>query len=462
MRRLILAVLCLAVLALPTAASAAPRMRIGFYDDPSFRWSPNRVANLDAAQAAGASILHTTVDWRAVAPTKPVGATDPDDPAYHLNDIDEFVRSAQQHGFEVLMTVWGTPKWANGGKGPNVLPTNLGDLTVFTKMLAARYSGKNPGFPAVDRWSVWNEPNLDLFLTPQYSKSGAIVGPANYAKLYKAAYAGIKAGNPRALVAAGETSARGRDRAKKGVSGSVAPATFARLLARTGIAFDAWAHHPYPTSPNLPPTQKVAWPNVTLSQLGRFERSLDGWFHRRNIPIWITEYGHETKPGEPHGIPASKQGPYAVQALKIAQADPRVQMFVWFILKDSPTSSWQSGFFSQSGAQKPGYGPFAALARLIDGTTFTVPAGREPTVTVALPRIAFQSVTGSTVGISYRVLDGTRVVAAAQPVSQLDASGSVTFSVLFSPARHKTYVVELEANDEHGNRERESLALVTG
>jgi len=71
-------------------------MRIGFYDDPSFRWSPNRVANLDAAQAAGASILHTTVDWRAVAPTKPVGATDPDDPAYHLNDIDEFVRSGER------------------------------------------------------------------------------------------------------------------------------------------------------------------------------------------------------------------------------------------------------------------------------------------------------------------------------------------------------------------------------
>ena len=65
-------------------------------------------------------------------------------------------------------------------------------------------------------YSVWNEPNLQLFLTPQFSsvktvttikkvkgkkvkvkkKTFKIVGPANYAKLFKAAYAGIKSGNP--------------------------------------------------------------------------------------------------------------------------------------------------------------------------------------------------------------------------------------------------------------------------
>ena len=57
-------------------------------------------------------------------------------------------------------------------------------------------------------WAVWNEPNIQLFLTPQFVGK-KIVGPANYGKLLKAAYAGIKAGNPLAKVAAGETSARG-------------------------------------------------------------------------------------------------------------------------------------------------------------------------------------------------------------------------------------------------------------
>ena len=80
-------------------------------------------------------------------------------------------------------------------------------------------------------WSVWNEPNLQLFLTPQYAGK-KIVGPANYAKLYKAAYAGIKAGNPLAKVAIGETSARGRDKPLTGVSATVAPARSRSLLAQ--------------------------------------------------------------------------------------------------------------------------------------------------------------------------------------------------------------------------------------
>ena len=133
-------------------------------------------------------------------------------------------------------------------------------------MLAARYSGRT-GHGTVGLWSIWNEPNIELFLTPQFSGK-KIVGPANYAKLFKAAYAGIKGANPYAKVAAGETSARGRDKPLSGVSASVAPGTFARLLGQVkGLKFDAWAHHPYPTSPNLPPLQKVRYPNVTLSTL---------------------------------------------------------------------------------------------------------------------------------------------------------------------------------------------------
>ena len=50
---------------------------------------------------------------------------------------------------------------------------------------------------------------------------------------------------------------------------------------------------------NQKPTQKVMWPNVALSSLPQFETSIDKWFGRKNIPVWITEYGNETKPGEP-------------------------------------------------------------------------------------------------------------------------------------------------------------------
>ena len=187
-------------------------------------------------------------------------------------------------------------------------------------MLATRYNGRT-GHGSVSLWSVWNEPNLQLFLTPQFAGK-KIVGPANYAKLFKAAYAGIKAGNPLAKVAIGETSARGRDKPLPGVSATIAPGTFAHLLSQVkGLKFDAWAHHPYPTSPNLPPMQKVRYPNVTLSTMSQFEKDLAKWFHRP-VPIWITEYGHETKPAEPHGVTLAQQAAYAKQALNVREEGP--------------------------------------------------------------------------------------------------------------------------------------------
>src|SRR6266404_3392606 len=380
----------IALLAAPAATvHAAPRMPIGFFDDPSFRWSPTRAENLRHASVAGAAIIHTTASWSQLAPTKPANPANGDDPAYHLSDLDELVFQSGYYGLRVMIDINGTPKWSNGGKAPNVMPTRLSDLTTFAKMLATRYNGRQ-GHGTVALWSVWNEPNLQLFLTPQFVGK-KIVGPANYAKLYKAAYAGIKSGNALSKVAIGETSARGRDKPLAGVSASLAPGTFAKYLAKVpGLKFDAWAHHPYPTSPNLPPTQKVRYPNVVLLTLPTFEKDLKTFFHR-SVPVWITEYGHETKPPDPHGVSYATQAKYAVQALNIAKKDPNVQMFIWFVFHDTTGNPWQSGLYTASGAQKPAYDAFGALARLVDGTTFTVKAGIAPHVTMYVPYLGYYS-----------------------------------------------------------------------
>ena len=268
------------------------------------------------------------------------------------------MRNAQQRGIEVLITIWGTPAWANGGKSPTVPPNRLSDLTSFARAIADRYSGRHPGYPYVGRYSVWNEPNLEIFLSPQFDAKGTIVSPRTYAALYRAAYPGIRAASKTALVAIGETSNQGRDHLLPGAPDSVAPGTFARLLAQQkGLKFDAYATHPYATRPNLPPTQKVRWPNVTLTQLKRFERSLDSWFHRKNIPVWITEYGYETKPGEPHGVTGAQQASYLSNVLRKLRADPRVQMFIWFVFRDSARNLWQSGLLTQSGSRSRPTGP---------------------------------------------------------------------------------------------------------
>ena len=446
------------LLAIPAATvHAAPRMPIGFFDDPSFRWSPTRAENLRSAAVTGASVIHTAATWATLAPTKPANAANGDDPAYKLDDLDELVFQAGLYGLRVMVNISGTPKWANGGKAPNVLPTNLGDMTTFARMLAARYSGRS-GHGVVGLWSVWNEPNIQLFLTPQYVGK-KIVGPANYAKLYRAAYAGIKAGNPAAKVAIGETSARGRDKPLPGVSDSVAPGTFAKLLAQQkGLKFDAWAHHPYPTSPNLPPLQKVRYPNVTLSTLPKFEADLKTFFHR-SVPIWITEYGHETKPGEPHGVTPAQQAAYAKQALTVAKNDPNVQMFIWFVFRDTAGNPWQSGLIGTNGVQKPAYDEFGAVARLIDGTTSTTKPGVPARVTMYVPYLSHYEFPGAEIGLTYNVYDGSRNIAVGQPVATLSLDQSITFTPVFAPVKGHTYTVTAIANEQNGHTEQRT-ALV--
>ena len=136
---------CLAATVLVPAGAAADRMWVGFHDDPMFRWDDTRLDALDRARSNNATILRTIVDWTKVAPTRPAQATDPFDPAYQFGDIDEFVRNAQQRGTEVLITLWGTPSWANGGQKPQAMPNNLADFQDFARAVASRYSGRYAG-----------------------------------------------------------------------------------------------------------------------------------------------------------------------------------------------------------------------------------------------------------------------------------------------------------------------------
>ncbi|HVV58189.1 MAG TPA: cellulase family glycosylhydrolase [Gaiellaceae bacterium] len=451
-----------ALLAAPAATvNAAPRMPIGFFDDISFRYSPDADANMAAAAKAGATVIHTAASWPQIAPTRPTHPLDADDPAYHLTDLDTLVREASKYGLRVMVDITGSPKWANGNQTPNHMPKKLSDLTDFAFMLAQRYDGKNPGKGVVSMWSIWNEPNLQQFLTPQYNSKGVIVSPAAYAKLYKAAYTGIKRANPQAQVAIGETSAQGRDKPSKGSSETVSPGTFAKLLGRVkGLKFDAWAHHPYPTSPGAKPLEKVRYPNVTLTQLPTFEKTLKAAFHKSRVPIWITEYGHETKPAERKGVSYSTQAAYAKQALNYAKADPDVDMFIWFTFRDNAGNPWQSGLEQPSGAHKASYNAFASVARLIDGTTQVVKAGRAPTVTVYVPYLAYYNQAGGAFGITYRVYDGKKLIAVGQPTSPMSPDEAITFKANFSPVKGKTYTVTAVVNDPNGNAQTRDVTLV--
>ena len=455
--RRLLVLACLLALVSPAASGAAERMYLGFQDDVAFRWAPDRMSALDRARDAGSTVVRTTLYWYQVALERPASPANPFDPAYKFDDVDELVRGAQKRGIEVMLTIWGTPSWANGGKGPNFMPNLLSDATSFARAVATRYSGRFVGVPHVRFYTVWNESNLEQFLAPQFDAAGKSVGPALYAKLYRAFYSGIKAGNSKALVGVGETSPRGRDKPSPGeTQDSHTPGRFAELVAkaRPKIKFDAWAHHPYPTAPNLPPTQRVRWPNVSLSMLPRFEASLARWFGRA-VPIWITEYGHETKPEDSRGVSRTAQAAYLKQALGIARNDKNVELFIWFILRDdySTSISWQSGLYDLHWTPKPALGGFGPIARSVDARNpvLIVPAGSsKPLVSLSALEIKAQSDVGSLVGINYTISDNGRFIGNAIASSPVDRFGYVTFRPEVTVNKRHSYALAVTLTDANG------------
>lgn len=458
-------VACVLASLVPTSASAQPRMLIGFQDDPSLRWRDDRLAVWDLAQQAGAGIARTTVYWSRIAESRPANGANPFDPAYRFDDLDEFVRSAGLHGMEVMLTIWGTPQWANGGKGQNFAPTRLTDLGNFAKALASRYSGRYNGYPFVRYYTVWNESNLGQFLSPQYDSKGKPAAPAIYAKMYRAAYAGIKAGNSRSLVGVGETSARGRDKflGRKGTQETESPGKFAELLSKQKplIKFDAWSHHPYPTAINGKPISNVRWPNVTLAQMPRFESSVHRWFHT-NAGFWITEYGHETKPEEPKGVTYAQQAAYVRQAITYAAKDSNVSIFLWFIVRDDPTSAWQSGLVQRNGTKKPAFASFSSVAKSYDGRNpqiFVKGGTANPVVRFAALELWSRSGPGVKVGMTIAIYDKGKVIKTAQPVSVTGADGWVSFPAPLTAVKGHDYQITIAAVDANGNRVDRSVLL---
>jgi glycosyl hydrolase family 39 (putative alpha-L-iduronidase) len=454
---------CLAAVAAPSVAFAAPRMFVGYYDDAAFRWRTDHVQNLDRARDSHATIINASVNWAQVALTRPANASNPFDPAYKFTDLDDLVRGAQARGIEPMLQIWGTPKWA--GPAANRLPRSLGALTSFSRAVAARYSGRYPGYPFVRYYGVWNEPNLNQFLAPQFDSRGRSVGPKLYAKLFKAAYTGIKAGNGRALVGLGETSARGRDRRVKGQQDTHSPGRFFQLVAKAApkLKFDAVAHHPYPTAPKQRPEQVVRWPNVSLTMMPRLETSLKKWFHRKKaVPIWITEYGHETAPDDPKGVDYRTQAAYMSRAMGIAARYSYVPIFIWFVLHDDQGDPWQSGLIAENGTLKPAFFTFADLAFRFDprNALVVVKAGKpNPVVRLSAREMAVKSPPGSAIGVDMRVIRGDALVAHVQPQGRLGIDGWVTVPIAFTPKKG-TYYVQVEMNNIHGDRVSRFLTLV--
>ena len=82
-----------------------------------------------------------------------------------------------------------------------------------------------------------------------------------------------------------------------------------------------------------------------------------------NKRLWITEYGYQTNPPDKLvGVSWAKQAAYLSEAFAIARRNPRVDMMLWFLLKDDPNlGGWQSGLMTIAGKKKPSFAAFEKL-----------------------------------------------------------------------------------------------------
>ena len=287
------------------------------------------------------------------------------------------------------------------------------------------------------------------------------MAPRNYAKLFAAGYAGIKAGNSAALVAMGETSARGTDN-PNGIRPVHSPGRFVEELAKANprLRFDAWSHHPYPFTPNLRPSQKVRWPNVTLGSLPTLEAKLKRLFKRESVPIWVTEYGHETRPQDAFGVSYAKQAAYVRQSIAIARSYPFVSMFVWFVYQDDQGQPWDSGLYTQTGAAKGSSAPrFSAAAKPLDARNAVLPLLRgtaAPLVTLYTRRFCVVNEPGTNIAVAWRVAGG-RLVETGVP---LRANCTIDVRLNgFTVAGRGPYDVTLELHDIHGTKLTRRLTI---
>jgi hypothetical protein len=381
-RRAIL--VCLAIaLASPAGAWAASPLELGFGDGAYT--GPDAQTWLQRSAEAGADMVRISIGW--VAPdtaTRPAGfnARNPADPHYDFTQADTAVRLATHEGLRVLLVFTGAPPWAEGpGRPADAVPGSwrpnpqaLGD---YGAALALRYSGHfpdpaNPGhmLPRVAAFQVWNEPNLSVYLSPQWSGTKA-VAPELYRSMLNAFYRGVKSVDPRAVVVTAGTAPFGDFPGGQ----RMMPALFWRdvfclqelagQLRGTSCPdpahFDVFAHHPY--SVGAPTTSALNADDVSIPDLGKLTSLLRAAermgraLPRVRHPLWITEVSYNSYPPDPGGVPINEQARWLEQTLEELWREG-AQVVIWNQIGDqSPVPSYQatnqSGVYYLDGTPKP-------------------------------------------------------------------------------------------------------------
>jgi hypothetical protein len=378
-------------LALAGPASASYGQQMIFHaNNELVRGSPvGEVAStLDEMQDLGVDVVRVLVYWHKLAPypysrQKPPG--DSTDPGYYgiaWGPYDTIVAGAQARGMRVLMTIGGPfPKWASRSRQSRRHRPVQSEYFDVVKAAGLRYGGNYdldaggpaPPLPRVELWSLWNEPNVSYFLGPQ-KKRGRVFAADLYRSLFRAGKRALnESGHGADTTLIGETSPKATPR------GPIGPLSFARAVLCLSpkkrcprLDADGWAHHPYSVgmAPFQAPRKRT---DINSGNLGRLQRALDFAARRGTVrpglPIYLTEFGVQSRPDPFSGVSLVQQAEYRSIAEYLAWRNPRVAAFSQYLMRDDPphngTGLRYGGFESgirfsvaRGGAPKPAYQEF--------------------------------------------------------------------------------------------------------
>jgi hypothetical protein len=147
----------------------------------------------------------------------------------------------------------------------------------------------------------------------------------------------------------------------------------------------------------------------------------------------------------------------------MAPRNPRVNMLIWFAIRDSEENLWQSGLLTRFGLEKPAFDLYSVLAKPLDArnATVRVRAGRaNPAVRIPTTRIGYRAGIGTRVGVTYKVFERGRLLRVEQPVATVAFDNWITIRPRFTPVRGRTYTLQADVNDPFGNKASRTLTLV--
>lgn len=395
--RLLTTACALSALALAAPAAASNSMQVGMSDEGVTQRAPGLGPSvIPEWKAVGVDVARVMVIWSYVAPdtssrSQPTGfdPTDPNDPRYSWGAVDETMDALRAAGIEPVVAVTGPgPLWGSRfpSKGNQRYKPDTAKFADFATAVARRYG------PSVDRWLIWNEPNVNSWLQPQQTcvkRRCVPAAPAIYRSIVRRAYPAIKKADPGSTVIAGTLAPRGQT--PTNANANVRPLAFLRDFAcvdrklrperrsrycRRGFkpaTADGFAYHPHGTvfapDKRFPDKDEASLADFgsrllkTLDGIQRRGRFLNAGSREEKFSVYFTEYGYQSNPPDLYsGVSTRLQRDWTQHGTYLAWRQPRVKMLIQYLWRDDPLgggkgsasySGWQSGLYYFDGRKKP-------------------------------------------------------------------------------------------------------------